>query len=592
MNLIRIKDNVQQTAEAISSVLGIDVTVTDKELKRIAGTGKYKDRLGERVNSKGIFAYCIKNGVSHVVRNAKEDEVCKGCGANDTCMEYAEAVCPIIIDDNIIGLIGLIAFNEEQKQLLLKNEVNIIDFLEKMASLIAAKLIDKNKSKEIKLLISQLRTAMDAIEKSLLILDDTGTINYYNQNADMLFNISDNKKTNINELFSDKKLIDSIMHKCINSYEFSMKRSDKSQFRGVINTQLFFEDGNIRSVAVMVEELRQVISSATNIISNNVVTEFDNIIYSSEKMNSVINFAKRACHSDSNVLITGESGTGKELFARAIHYESKRKNEPFIAINCSAIPENLFESELFGYEEGAFTGALKGGHPGKLELAHKGTLLLDEIGDMPLNLQPKLLRFLQDNKVMRIGGKSYVDVDVRIVASTNVNLEQRVRNREFRDDLYYRLNVIPISIPPLRERTEDIELLAEYFINKFSKKLNKNVYGIDSAAMNYLKNYYWYGNVRELENLIEYAVNMTDGNYIDLKIVNNKFRNNNHSIPKRETDINEIETIMSLEELEKREIKKAIGIYGTQSDGVNRICEELGIGRATFYRKIKKYNLS
>jgi len=239
---------------------------------------------------------------------------------------------------------------------------------------------------------------------------------------------------------------------------------------------------------------------------------------------------------------------------------------------------------------------LKGGHPGKFELAHKGTLLLDEIGDMPLNLQPKLLRVLQDSKVMRICGKGYIDVDVRIIASTNCNLEEKVKNREFREDLYYRLNVIPINIPPLRERTEDIELLANYFVKKFSSKLDKNVEDIALEALNTIKNYQWYGNVRELENAIEYAVNMTDKSYIDIDSLPNKLKNekNKDNLVKNNSEelhTCECNSLRTIEELERNELKKAIKLYGLSNNSVNKICEELGISRATFYRKIKKYNL-
>lgn len=475
MDLLSIKDNVQKTAEAIASVVGVDVTVTDDSLLRIAGTGKYKASIGERLNKSGIFAHCLKNNKPYIVRNPNEDNVCKLCGKLD-CLEHAEIASPISINNKVYGVIGLIAFDENQKNLLLKNEESIMSFLDKMASLIAFQVIEKRK-----------------------------------------------------------------------------------------------------------------------IIGNNIVTEFNNIIYKSAKMESVISMAKKASHTDSTVLITGESGTGKELFARALHYDSSRKKEAFSAINCSAIPENLFESELFGYEEGAYTGALKGGHPGKFELAHKGTLLLDEIGDMPLNLQPKLLRVLQDGKVMRIGGKGYIDVDVRIIASTNCNLEEKVKNKEFREDLYYRLNVIPINIPPLRDRKEDIEILAEYFVEKFSCKLNKNVESISPDALNIIKNYQWYGNVRELENAIEYAVNMTDKSYIDIDSLPNKLKNikdnNCNEYKYSEQCTCESNSIKSIEELERNEIKKAIKLYGLSNNAVNRICEELGISRASFYRKIKKYNL-
>lgn len=596
MDLLSIKDNVQKTAEAISSVIGVDVTVTDDKLVRIAGTGKYKLSIDEKVNDQGVFAYCLKNSIPYVVRNPKEEKVCKACNNKD-CSEYAEIVSPITINTKTYGVIGLIAFDENQKNLLLKKEKNIIDFLDKMASLVASQIIEKKKSNEIKVLISQLQTVINVIEKSVIITDCSGRINYYNNKADNLFNIKLLNHENINEILLDIDVCEIFKSgKEIYNKEFNYEDNITS-FRGIINAKIYFSDdnsNNIEAVVFIMEELRQIISSARNIISTNIVTEFKNIKYISNKMDNVISLAKKASQTDSTVLITGESGTGKELFARALHYDSSRKKEAFLAINCSAIPENLFESELFGYEEGAYTGALKGGHPGKFELAHKGTLLLDEIGDMPLNLQPKLLRVLQDSKVMRIGGKGYIDVDVRIIASTNCNLEEKVRNKEFREDLYYRLNVIPINIPPLRERTEDIELLARYFIHKFSCKLNKTVENINSDALSLIKNYQWNGNVRELENAIEYAVNMTDKASIDVDSLPYKFKNTKNKFIEnnvKEHNVIEHSVLHTIDELERNELKKAIKLYGLANNAVNKICEELGISRATFYRKIKKYNL-
>lgn len=591
MDLLSIKDNVQKTAEAISSVIGVDVTVTDHTLVRIAGTGKYKLSIGEKVNDKGIFAYCLKNSLPYIVRNPKEEKVCKECNNKD-CSEFAEIVAPITINKRTYGVIGLIAFNEEQKNLLLKKEINIIDFLDKMANLMASQIIEKEKSNEIKILISQLQTVINVIEKSVIITDCSGNINYYNNKADSLFNIKLLKHENVSEILLNIDASEMFNSgKEIYNKEFNYEDNITS-FRGIINTKVYYSDDNhnkIEAVVFIMEELRQVISSARNIISTNIVTEFNNIKYISNKMDNVIALAKKASRTDSTVLITGESGTGKELFARALHYDSARKKEAFLAINCSAIPENLFESELFGYEEGAYTGALKGGHPGKFELAHKGTLLLDEIGDMPLNLQPKLLRVLQDSKVMRIGGKGYIDVDVRIIASTNCNLEEKVKNKEFREDLYYRLNVIPIYIPPLRERKEDIELLARFFTHKFSCKLNKTVENISQDALNVIKNYQWNGNVRELENAIEYAVNMTDKSYIDLDTLPYKLKNNKNITFEGKIEDNIV--LHTIDQLERNELKKAIKLYGLTNNAVNRICEELGISRATFYRKIKKYNL-
>lgn len=232
---------------------------------------------------------------------------------------------------------------------------------------------------------------------------------------------------------------------------------------------------------------------------------FVDIVGRDEKMLEIFELIKRVADSDATVLITGESGTGKELIARAIHQHSHRAQKPFVAVNCTAIPENLIESELFGHERGAFTGAVQR-RIGKFELAHHGTLFLDEIGSMRLDMQTKLLRALQEREIERVGGERTLKVDVRVVAATNADLRELVKARTFRDDLYYRLNVIPIYVPPLRERPTDIPLLVHYFLEKYNRQFNRHVRGFSPAAMEVLQAYHWPGNVRELENIVERLV--------------------------------------------------------------------------------------
>lgn len=237
---------------------------------------------------------------------------------------------------------------------------------------------------------------------------------------------------------------------------------------------------------------------------------WDTIIGKSEKMSQAKFIGKRASSSNSNVLILGESGTGKELFAHAIHNDSVRNFSPFVKINCAAIPSDLLESELFGYEDGAFTGAKKGGKIGKFELANGGSIFLDEIGDMPLKMQAKLLRVLQEKEFERVGGNNIVKVDVRVIAATNKNLLELIKEDKFREDLYYRLNVMTIEIPSLRERYGDIDELVVMLLKKLSKQLGKYVSSISEKAMEYIMGHNWPGNVRELENVLERAINLTD----------------------------------------------------------------------------------
>jgi sigma-54 dependent transcriptional regulator, acetoin dehydrogenase operon transcriptional activator AcoR len=271
------------------------------------------------------------------------------------------------------------------------------------------------------------------------------------------------------------------------------------------------------------------------------------------------------------------------MFARSIHQCSERRRHGFIAINCGAIPENLLESELFGYEEGAFTGAQRGGKLGKFELAHHGTIFLDEIGDMPLHLQVKLLRVLQDKRIERIGGTRSIPVDVRVIAATNRDLEQLIETDEFREDLYYRLHVIPLYIPTLRDRREDIPLLTQFFVEHYSKLLGKLPAVLTSEVEKLLAQYCWPGNVRELANVIEYAVTMATGKIITAELLPKRIKNTAPS-GKKELSIN-------LKTMEREAIVRALERAVKEKGNKDEAAKMLGISRATLYRKIKEHKI-
>ena len=596
MELKDIQSTVQQIAEAISSVIEIDVTVTDRSLVRIAGTGKYKAQIGEKISQSGAFASCLRDNSAYIVENPREAEVCSDCSVKDTCTECAEMVAPITAGNKAEGAIGLIAFDQQQKKKLLKNEAGILSFLQKMSQMIAAALTEKEKTSQINILAGQLQTVMDIMDKGIITVDSIGDIKYKNSIADSMLGITQQRFRNVQEIINHTSIKDFKLGKKLKSREFEYRHPSGKVTGGIISTKIIESEEGAQSSVFIIQEMQGLIKSARSLISANIATPFDNIIHKSLIMEDTIKLAKKASQSNSTLLITGESGTGKELFARAVHYASDRKSEPFIAINCSAIPENLFESELFGYSEGAFTGASRGGHPGKFELADRGTLLLDEIGEMPLHLQPKLLRVLQDGKVTRVGGSRQIEVDVRIIASTNVNLEEKVRNREFREDLYYRLIVIPLDVPPLRARREDIGIMTSTFIEKFSRKLGKKVEGAEISVLQAIEAYEWEGNVRELENAVEYAVNMSEGSIISLRDLPPKLQekgkdsNNQQGIEKIAAEQSEKQrtNIMNLEELEKREIEKAMIYRENHGLTVDEMCAMLGISRATLYRKLRK----
>ncbi|HBV97506.1 MAG: Fis family transcriptional regulator [Peptococcaceae bacterium BICA1-7] len=310
---------------------------------------------------------------------------------------------------------------------------------------------------------------------------------------------------------------------------------------------------------------------------------FDQIIGEHQDFAALKKIARKVADTHSTVLIRGESGTGKELFAQAMYIESRRSAGPFIRVNCAAVPETLLESELFGYKEGAFTGAKKGGQVGKFELAHKGVIFLDEIGDMSLHMQAKVLRVLQEKEIERLGDSRPRHVDVRVIAATNRNLEEMIARGEFREDLYYRINVVTLTIPPLREREGDLDLLIRHFIVKFNRQFGIKVEGVDETSRRLLLNHRWPGNIRELENVVERAFNLLEGNIIKkehlplyLHKAKKKGKIQSGGLPRL------------IDEIEKETILEAL-----ERCGGNKLqaAESLGISRAGLYKKMKRHNI-
>ena len=315
---------------------------------------------------------------------------------------------------------------------------------------------------------------------------------------------------------------------------------------------------------------------------------FSHILGNSPRMIHLKEIAQKVARTMPNILLTGETGTGKEMFARAIHNASDRCGNPFITVNCAAIPMELLESELFGYEEGAFTGAKKGGKIGKFELADTGTIFLDEIGEMPFHLQAKLLRVLQERKLERVGGNKQVSLNIRIISATNRNLEKMVEEGKFREDLYYRLNIFEIHLPPLRERPEDIPLLVHYFIEKYRSFFEVNVSGIDPEAMEYLCRYQWKGNIRELENVVQYMISMNSDSVSGIMGVS--------ALPAQvmedrvfhaEENVQE-EREMNFKLREMIHMKELLEQYGNTTEGKKQVARQMGISLATLYRRINK----
>lgn len=581
-----IRDDIQNIAEAMLSVLNIDVTIVDEHLERIAGTGTYLEKIGDKVEGYSAFKKCLEEQVIIYIDDSQKNDICKVCSNNGNCKEHAELCCPITLDGYSYGVVGLIAFNKEQSDIITDSAKDLTNFLGKMADLISNKLKAQIKTEELELEKKKLEILLNSMNKAVVSIDKEGNIDKYNVKFKEIFNMRDDNIDGEN-IF---QLLDFIKKPSTNDLKkhktgvFYYKENSRN-LKGIYNVSEIAVKNKLKGYVIDFIENKDAIKNYNKINKDYKIT-LDNIISESEIMEHTKQKALIASKSNSTVLITGESGTGKELFARAIHNHSDRVDNTFVTVNCAAIPDNLLESELFGYEEGAFTGAKKGGKLGKFEIAHKGTIFLDEIGDMSLHLQGKLLRVLQERELDKIGGKSNILIDVRVIAATNKNLVELVEKGQFREDLYYRLNVIPITLPALRQRKDDIPLLIDYMIKEYAHKLNKDVIGIEDDAKKTLIDYSWPGNVRELQNVIEYSINMSNSSLLNLDIIPNNIKSKYY-----DEKSNKCEEIRTLEDLEKEEISKALNKFKHYKKDKELVAKSLGISRATLYRKLEKYNL-
>jgi len=465
--LNNISDSMQRFAEVTKAALKLDIDIFDDELIRVAGTGVSSDKVGKKIQEKGIVSGHIYKGVDRIIiEEPGKEENCKDCGNYGNCAYKKAVYAAIKHGGQTVGAMGILAFDAIQAERLEDNKYNMLAFVDQIAELIGNKVKDH----------------------------------------------------------------------------------------------------------VTANKLRHEISGGVNMI------RLKDIVGEDQTITAFKNKVKRVAGGFSTVLLVGETGTGKELFSRAVHAESPRGDKPFIAINCGAVPENLIESELFGYEKGAFTGANRYGKHGKFYHADGGTIFLDEVENMPIYMQQKLLRVLETREIERIGGHEPIPINVRIIVASNRNLEQLVEEGRFREDLYHRLNVITLDIPPLRDRGGDVMILARHFIDKYNGLLDRTILGVTDEVAQFLKAYDWPGNVRELQNTIEYAMNMESEMYI-------RYEN----LPERLKKVKN--TGQTMADIEKQTIIDQLDRYGWTDEGKIQVAKALGVSRSTIYRRISKYKL-
>lgn len=578
--LFNIKESVQQVVEAIASVLGVEVTVVDNELRRIAGTGRYAGDVSNMPIKATIFDQVLQSGKGVIIDNPGKNSVCLACEAQQYCSEMAQVCCPIVVEKQTVGVIALVAFTAKQKETLLGQQQSLFGFLDKMADLLASKVIEQEQLTQLEDTKIQLETVLNTVHEGIIAIDCNGCIVDFNAAGQKMIGIPADKimGMNVGQVFVDLSAETLLRHaKERANREISCWIAGR-QLHCIMTVNVWVDSGGIKGIVATLQEMAKV----KKIVSRyglEIDCSGNRILGNSAGMKTVKEAITMASRTNASVCIRGESGTGKELFARLLHCSSQRKQQPFIAINCAAIPDNLLESELFGYEEGAFTGARRGGKPGKFELANGGTLFLDEIGDMPMQLQAKILRVLQEKRIERVGATQSQPVDVRIISATHKDIEEMIKNGQFRQDLYYRINVFPVTIPPLRERKDDLPELIKDFLDRYQVMYAKEITGIDDDAYALLVDYDWPGNVRELENVMEYLVSTETGAAISLQNVSRRIqRGKTISLD-----------IMPIAQAERQLIQTALAKFGTTLEGKAKAAEALGISKATLYRKLKEY---
>jgi transcriptional regulator with PAS, ATPase and Fis domain len=594
--LSEIAPSVQQVAEAIAIAVGVEVEIVDDQLTIIGGTAAYANRIGQKeesgeVNGNYLYARVLRSGRTEYVEDALSDLSYGTSALQGEYKELAEICTPILVQDKIVGIIGLVALTEEQRAILLDKKRSMVTFIEKMADLLSAKAVQKIALNDSELSAVEMSTVLESTHEGIFAIDSRGYIKHCNNMAAILFKTTkeDILASHISKFMRGTPALEILRSGEGYTENEEIFVNDRGSFHFIVTAKPFLSEDKVSGVVLSFRDIEEAQKLVYNINTRALKNTFDDIIGESEPIKKVKQMALLTARGNSTVLITGESGTGKEMFAKAIHYASSRSKEAFVTVNCGAIPENLLESELFGYEKGAFTGASEKGKIGKFELANGGTIFLDEIGDMPLHLQVKLLHVLQNMRFERVGGNKTIIVDVRVIAATNKDLEAMISEGTFREDLYYRLSVIPLAIPPLRTRKSDIKLLMNYFLNKYNTFMNKRITGFTEEAEKAYLEYDWHGNVRELENAVEYGTNMTFGDRIGIDAVPERLlRDDMHPIRWADSDLTLNEQVKLFEkELITRKLRK----YGNINNAKEKAAKELGLSRATLYRKLSELGI-
>ena len=582
MKLSDSKEMLQNLIDGLSHSLLVDVAVFDYDSHLVACTDTYLKRKGSAVHAPSIEEAMLNNTI--LVNQPGFMRSCEGCRFREHCPATIEILSSIRIDRRPIGVIAITSFTKEGHDRITDNLHTYTKILNDISHLIGDISNYRNRIDHARQVEKILESTIEAFDDSLIIADSKGIITYANAPAVQLFSYCSLFSLSIDQIFPD-----SIVGSILSGERLDGELCQIGDFYGKVTAQPVIMDEHYggswiriaKNQALTAKLLRQrEIDYKDRFSLEQIKGSHTSILELKDKI-------KKVSRSASTVLITGETGTGKSLVAKAIHYESPRSDGPFIAINCASIPESLFESELFGYEEGAFTGAKKGGKFGMFELAQQGTLFLDEVGEMPPYIQAKLLKVLQDHTIERVGGTRSIAVDVRIIAATNKDIHEMIREKSFRKDLYYRLNVIPLEVPSLSHRIDDISALADEFLRSHGERQKADAKTLAPEVLSCFQSYPWPGNIRELENILEYAVNLEDSPVIHLSSLPESFTNRDHLTTSGQTNrpattgSTEIQAILS-----------ALKQHGWDVNGKKAAAQSLGISLRTLYRKLHELGIA
>ncbi|WP_053178002.1 sigma-54 interaction domain-containing protein [Peribacillus loiseleuriae] len=529
-----------------------------------------------------------KTGMDVFVRNKNAYET---CAVKDCCPSEPFILKAITKAKKVVGVL-LVTALEGKTDWLFEN-YNVMEVqLDFCTEWISNKLENEDLRTENSSIIEEVNSIFSFIQDPVLLVDVDGKIHNMSHRVSRFFNKIRNVLIGgpITEIISDSDWVRVKNMKKQQDLKVSVKLETGDQKEYLAMVKPLVSNGEIASFLINVTPI---MDSKKKVHEQRVLYTFNDVKGISDSIQNVVDIAKRIAPSNTTVLLRGESGTGKEIFAQAIHRESHRKDGPFIALNCAAIPESLLESELFGHVKGAFTGS-SADKPGRFELANEGTIFLDEIGDLPLPLQSKLLRVVQERKIERVGDTKSTPVNVRIITATHRNLEKLVANGQFREDLYYRLNVIPITIPPLRERREDIPILIDYYMKKFSEEFFRSPKRISEDAFELLLSNLWPGNIRELQNVVNHFVQLEIGDLVTIESLPNYLKHVNETERRveKEAAINEKYSMKSSNRINEKEIIiDLLDQYGRDTIGKKRVASHLNISLPTLYRRISKFKI-